>query len=63
VYPLINNASFVSRVNGKKIRITGLAFIKINFSRKRFFLCHSHYLEFKLGVFTPLDYLKINKVF
>jgi hypothetical protein len=63
VYPLINSVRFVSILNGKKIKVTGLTFIRVNFSRKRFSLCHSHYLEFRLGVLSPLDYLKVNKVF
>jgi hypothetical protein len=63
VYSRINSVRFVSMLNGKEIKITGLAFILINFSRKRFSLCHKHYLEFKLGVLSPLDYFKVNKVF
>lgn len=63
VYSRINNVKFVSMLNGKEIKITGLVFILINFSRKQFSLCHKHYLEFKLGVLSPLDYLKVNKIF
>lgn len=43
-------------------RVTGLAAVLTSINRKQISLCHKHHLEFESGVFSPLDYSKLNRV-
>jgi hypothetical protein len=43
-------------------RVTGLAAVLTSINRKQIPLSHKHHLEFESGVFSPLDYSKLNKV-
>lgn len=60
IYQRVSGISLVSMFYSKEIKITGFTSILINLNRKRFSLCRKHYVEFELGVFSPLDCCKLN---
>lgn len=62
VYNPVNNIKLMSIFNRKEIKITGFTSVVIHLNRKRFSLCSKHYMEFKLGTFSSLNYFKLNKV-
>ena len=62
VYNSVNSIKLMSILNGKYIRIAGFIPVVIHLNRKRFPLCSKHYMEFKLGRFSSLNYFKLNKV-
>lgn len=61
-YDSVNSIKLMSIFNSKKIRITRFTSVVIHMNRKRFFLCSKHYMEFKLGMFSSLNYFKLNKI-
>ena len=61
-YDSVNSIKLMSIFNSKEIRIVQFTSVVIHLNRKRFSLCSKHYTEFKLGIFSPLDYFKLNKV-
>jgi hypothetical protein len=64
LYQEINNSiTLLSLLSRTQIKIIGFNSIVIHINRKRFYICSKHYIEFKLGMFSSLDYLKLNKVF
>jgi hypothetical protein len=63
IYSQVISIRLISAFNSKKIRIIGFISIVIHLNRKRFSLCSKHSMEFRLGIFSPLDYSKVNKVF
>jgi hypothetical protein len=64
LYQEINNSiKLISLFSRMQIKIIGFNSIVIHINRKRFYVCSKHYIEFKLGTFSFLDYLKLNKVF
>ena len=62
VYDSVNSIKLMSIFNSKEIRIVRFTSVVIHFNRKRFSLCSKHYIEFKLGIFSSLNYSKLNKV-
>ena len=62
VYDSVNNLKLMSILNSKEIKIVGFTSVVIHFNRKRFSLCSKHHMEFKLGMFSSLNYVKLNKV-
>lgn len=59
----VNKDGIISVLDMKGNRVTGLAAVLTSINRKQIPLCRKHYLEFESGVFSPLDYSKLNKVF
>lgn len=62
VYASVTSIKLRSIFNSKEIIFVRFTSVVIHINRKRFSLCSKHYLEFKLGIFSSLDYLKLNKV-
>lgn len=62
VYDSVNSIQLMSIFNKKEIIIAGFTSVIIHFNRKRLSFCFKHYMEFKLGVFSSLNYLRLNKV-
>jgi Type II intron maturase len=62
VYDSVNSIKLMSIFNSKEIKIAGFTSVVIHLNRKRFSLCSKHYMEFKLGMFSSLNYVKLNKV-
>lgn len=58
----INKNGIISVLDIKGKRVTGLAAVLTSINRKQIPLCRKHHLEFESGVFSPLDYSKLNKV-
>lgn len=62
VYDSVKSIKLMSIFNSKEIRIVRFTSVVIHLNRKRFSLCSKHYIEFKLGIFSSLNYFKLNKV-
>jgi retron-type reverse transcriptase len=62
LYRKVNNDGIISVLDMKGNRVTGLAAVLTSINRKQIPLCRKHHLEFESGVFSPLDYSKLNKV-
>ena len=62
LYDSVNSIKLMSLYISKKIKIVGFTSVVIHINRKRLSLCSKHYMEFKLGMFSSLNYSKLNKV-
>jgi hypothetical protein len=58
----VSNNGLISVVGRKGAQVSGLVAILTMINRKQIPLCGEHFIKFESGIFSPLDYSKLNRI-